>query len=258
MSKEAVKRGNELDVIGDQPKTHTFQAKVTPSIELKKKRKVAIIGTAPQWAQAPFDDPSWEIWGIYGIVCAGKRLDRIYELHSKEVIEEQSKNNPRYWEIVATYGDKYITKDHFDIAPNAKRFNFQSKIDKYGRYFASSASWLLAEAIDEGADEIGMWGINMASDSEYAHQKPSCTYLLGYAAAKGIKITIPPSSELLQVSHLYGLEPEPPLLAILNQKEAELKAALATHQANLNLSQMSAHGTQQALEMLKWYKQNLK
>jgi hypothetical protein len=257
MTQTKIKRGNEFDVMTN---TVNFEVPIQTPVAEKKKRKIAIIGTAPQWALAPFDDPEWEIWGIYGVVTAGKRLTRVYELHDRAIIEEQAKKDKTgaYFEKVAAMGENYITKDHFDQAPNASRFDFDSKIKKYGRYFASSAAWLLAQAIDEGVDTIGMWGINMAANEEYVHQKPSCTYLLGYARAKGINIVIPASSELLQCSHLYGYEQPPKSLECLNQKRVELTAALNVHRQNFETSRMGIYGCEQALEMVKWYEQNMK
>jgi hypothetical protein len=226
----------------------------------KKPRKIAIIGTAPQWQLAPFDDPTWEIWGIFGVVGCGKRLDRIYELHDKSIIEPMAAADQKkeYWKHVSALGKNYITKDAYEQAPDATRFDFQTKLDKYGRYFTSSAAWLIADAIDEGATEIGMWGINMASDSEYAHQKPGCTFLLGWARAKGIKITLPASSELLTASHQYGYEPPPRLNAIIAQKRAELNQQLSAHKNNFEATRMGVYGTEQALVLLDYIEKNWK
>ncbi len=257
MKKELLKRGNEFDVAeGQYIKPASFP--VTPAIEQKKKRKIAIVGTAPQWQLAPFDDPEWEIWGILGVVGCGKRLTRIYELHDKEIIVPMADkhHSGKYWEIVNSIGENYITKDHYEQAPNAQRFDFKSKLDKYGPYFASSASWLLADAIDCEPEAIAMYGINMASESEYAHQKPSCTYLLGYAKAKGIKIIIPSSSELLMVSHQYGYEKPPRVLELYNQKKAEFEAQLVAHKNNYDTSRMGVYAAEQCLGLLKWFEQN--
>lgn len=226
----------------------------------KKKRKIAIIGTAPQWQLAPFDDPEWEIWGIFGVVGCNKRMTRVYELHDKSIILPMAENHhsKKYWEIVNAMGDNYITKDHYDQAPNAKRFDFNSKLEKYGPYFASSAAWLIAEAIDEGADVIGIWGVNMASDTEYAYQKPSCTYVIGYAKAKGIEVIIPASSELLSIPYQYGIQQPPRTLEALAQKEAEIVQNMNAHRQNLQTSQLGVYGCEQALETVKWMKQNWK
>ncbi len=217
--------------------------------DAQKKKKIAIIGTAPQWQLAPFDDPEWEIWGIFGVVGCGKRLTRVYELHDRAIIEEQSAKDPKkdYFAHVAALGENFITKDEFPQAPQAKRFEFASKRKKYGEFFTSSAAWLIAEAIDEGATTIGMWGINMAADTEYAHQKPACTYLLGYARGLGIEIVLPSTSELLTASHQYGLEKAPQIISLFAQKRLELEQQLAAHKSNHQASAMGVYGLEQVL-----------
>ena len=224
----------------------------------KKTKKIAIMGTAPQWMLAPFDDPEWEIWGIFGVVGCGKRLDRLYEIHDKNLIEPMAAADPKkkYWEFAASLGDKYITKDEYAQCPNARRFDFASKVKKYGDYFASSASWLVAEAIDEGATHIGLWGINMSSDSEYAHQKPSLSYLLGWARAQGITIEVPASSEILSLTHQYGLDTEPRFVTTLKQKKLEIDQQMAGHRQNMTAAQMQICNAEGAMALVKWIEQN--
>lgn len=233
----------------------------------KSPRKIAIIGTAPQWQLAPFDDPSWEIWGIYGVACAGRRLTRLYELHDKSIIvpmAEKMYPDGKYWKVADGMGKNYITKDHYDQAPNAVRFDFQSNLKKYGPYFASSCSWLIADAINElekdgfTGTELGIWGVNMSSDGEYAHQKPSCSYLLGWARAKGITVTIPASSELLALTHQYGLEAPPRFVQGMEQKRLEIMADLEAHKKNLKVSELGVYGAERQLDMLKYLEQNWK
>lgn len=224
-----------------------------------KPKKIAIIGTAPQWQLAPFEDQSWDIWGIYGVACCGRRLTRLYELHEKSVIIDMAEKmypNGEYFKVANDLGKNYITRDAYDQCPDAVRFDFEAKIKKFGPYFASSASWLIADAIDQGADEIGIWGVNMSSDGEYVHQKPSCSFLLGYARALGIKITIPPTSELLALTHQYGYEDEPRFLQGLIQKRNEIEAQMAAHKNNLDVSKMGVYGAEQALSIVKWMEQN--
>jgi hypothetical protein len=65
--------------------------------------------------------------------------------------------------------------------------------------------------------EIGMYGVNMAQHglsngpsnagwftSEYARQRPSVEYWIGIAEGKGIKVIIPPQSDILKSSCIYG------------------------------------------------------
>ena len=79
----------------------------------------------------------------------------------------------------------------------------------FGDYFYSTISYMLALAIAEGFEEIGLWGIDLAHDSEYEYQKPSAEYFLGIARGQGIKIYLPEQSALLKGMYRYGYEDMP-------------------------------------------------
>ena len=48
----------------------------------------------------------------------------------------------------------------------------------------------------------------MATGEEYAGQRPCCEYLIGWARGSGIRVTIPPQSNLLKSAGLYGYTSE--------------------------------------------------
>ena len=89
----------------------------------------------------------------------------------------------------------------------------------YGKYFTSSVSWMIADAIEAGAKEIAIYGVTMSSNEEYGHQKPACSYLLGWARGKGIKVTIQKDSELMSTLFVYGYEEVPSIIASLKDKK---------------------------------------
>jgi hypothetical protein len=69
---------------------------------------------------------------------------------------------------------------------------------------------MLALAISEGFEEIGVWGVDMIHDSEYGYQKPSGSFWLGVAKGRGIKVTLPVESALLaNEGYVYGYDPLP-------------------------------------------------
>lgn len=229
----------------------------------KPKKKIAILGTTPTWQMAPFDDPTWDIWGIFGVALCSKRLDRLYELHRKEIIEPMVKSaspDGRYWERCRELGKNFITRDPYDQAPEATRFDFDAKLKKYGEYFASSASWIVADAIDEilkaGGGEIAIYGINMAAHEEYGHQKPSMTYLLGWAKCAGIKIILPRSSELLSITHQYGLQDPPAFIMSMAQRKHEVAQAMAQANGMLTQAQLQIANAQGAMAQIEWFEQN--
>jgi hypothetical protein len=48
----------------------------------------------------------------------------------------------------------------------------------------------------------------MATSGEYAYQRPSCEYFIGYCEGMGIKFYLPDESDLLKTPFLYGFEDE--------------------------------------------------
>ena len=69
--------------------------------------------------------------------------------------------------------------------PTSMVYPLDAMLKKFGDYFTNSISWMLALAIHEGFEEIHVYGVDMAVDTEYHHQRPSCEYFLGLAKRDG-------------------------------------------------------------------------
>ncbi len=183
----------------------------------KRKDKVCIVGFAPTWNLTPFSDPDFEVWGLnelynYFNQIKGAHASRWFEIHAPN---SPSKNTPQHkaWLKNATI-PVYMQKHHDDI-PSSVAYPlddiikwFEDKGHNGARYFTNSISYMIALAIYEGYKEIHIYGVDMAHDSEYAFQKPSCEYLIGIAEGMGIKVHVPCESDLLKAGKLYGYETE--------------------------------------------------
>jgi len=184
--------------------------------------KIAIVGTTSSLQDAPYKDDSWEIWGLNGAYSAMPRWDKWFDMHSMEVLKANHK--PAYFDFLKKAGNKLTLNQKYEEYPEARVFPYKELVIKHGRYFTNTIAWLIALAIEQEPEEIGIWGVNMAQDTEYAHQRPCCEYFLGMAKGLGIEITIPKASELLKASHLYGVEPQPDFIAKMPDKERELRS----------------------------------
>ena len=173
--------------------------------------KVAIVGKSPHSLQfAPYDDPSWEIWWIGKDVDAIPRWDRLLEIHD---LDDGIKRWPaEYVKWLATDHGKPIYVQKLDPrVPSGVVYPKDEVVAEYGTYFNNSVTWAIGLALHLGAEQIGLWGIDMAmngptSDGEYERQRPSCEYLLGYARGKGIDVFVHPNSTLLKCNFLYGFD----------------------------------------------------
>jgi hypothetical protein len=203
-------------------------------------RKIAIVGTTTSLVDAPYDDETWELWGLNGAYKAMRRWDRWFDMHDLSILKKY--HDPAYFDFLAKAGDKLTMNNEYDEYPEAGVFPFQELVDKYGRYFSNTISWLIAYALEQDdVEEIGLWGVNMAQDTEYAKQRPSCEYFLGIAVGRDIKITIPEASEMLKTTHLYGWEPTPSFIAKIPDKQRELKLNHEDVLRNLESSKGKLH-----------------
>lgn len=161
------------------------------------KRIVAIVGGGPTRTSAPFANPKWEIWAFSSKKWKYPRVTRWFELHAMEDLRSQlaePKKGRRSFKGYMRYMKGlrcpvYMQARHPDIAASVP-FPLQKVLDAFGRCFTSTASYMVALAILEGASVIGLWGINPTSRS-YAYQRPTLEYLLSCAKSRGIKVYLP-------------------------------------------------------------------
>lgn len=75
-----------------------------------------------------------------------------------------------------------------------------------------SAARLLPQGVHESEldkpdsdDMIGMWGVDMAATEEYGYQRPGCQFFILEAMRRGIKVYLPPESDLMRPMPVYGI-----------------------------------------------------
>jgi len=160
--------------------------------------KVAIVGLSPTTHDlAPFYDPDWEVWGLPWDDGWWVYYDRLFEMHDLRLLEsEASKRRLGYFDKLKEVDvPLYMQEKYFE---NVTPYPFDAIEIKY---FNSSIAYMLALAIHEKAEEIGIYGVDMKGDDEYGYQKPNIEYLLGLAEGKGIKVTVPDESPLLKFNN---------------------------------------------------------
>jgi len=150
---------------------------------------------------APFDDKSWEIWVLGNRSDKYPRIDRLFEIHEDRSEHKQ----PEYDNYLLAKGIPVVAADNFPDGPHVSRFPYQEASRMLGMYFTSSPSYMMALAIMEGVQHIGLWGCDMAvDDHEYFYQRPCMEAWVGYAKGLGIEITIPDESPLGKSSYVEG------------------------------------------------------
>lgn len=168
-------------------------------------KKVAIVGFAPSTKDmAPKD---MELWGLNDLDLTGN-ITRWFDIHPIEQLRNMPSRNGEesYIQRLANRTCPVYMQQKVDDVPNSVAYPLERIIKKFGNYFTNSISYMLALAIDEGYEEIHIYGVDMAQGTEYAHQRPSCEYFIGLARGMGINVVVPKQSDLLKTAYLYGFE----------------------------------------------------
>lgn len=218
-----------------EPEKKVAQQKVVQPAAPAKIRKIAIVGCSDTKKLAPFGDESWEIWAMNNAFVHTPRRNLWFEIHPikqengifyrRELIRPgvfkwvdnfRGQSMRDYMQSLAELDIPVLMQQHWDIIPKSVPYPLQEIIQQFGRYFTNSVSWMIALACryiieDKAAGKIanghiGCWGVDMATTTEYGHQRPSCEFFLGVAAGLGIMITVPPEADLLKARFLYGFE----------------------------------------------------
>jgi len=222
-------------------------------------RKVALIGKAANTQKdAPFDDSTWEIWTLYDMVQRGEvpRTDRHFELHRLDKFRDQE---PEYYQwLKLDHGMPLYLREEVTDIPHGIAYPVADVTDRFGRYFTNTVSWMIAMAIDEKVDEIGLWGVDMAADTEYGSQRPSCEYFLGLAVGQGIKVSIAKGSMLLRNNELYGFETDSgEQRQIIRGKRGEVASLLGRLREDRNQAALNAAACEGALQILDFWQRSL-
>jgi hypothetical protein len=136
-------------------------------------------------------------------------------------LERPPKNKPEHLDFLNKITCPLYTLKQWDFIknPNQIPFPFDGVCEWFKirghigyKYFTNSISWIIAFAITEGFEEIHVYGVDMAVDSdpngnaEYGYQKPSCEYWLGVAEKYCKKVYIPETSDLLMCPQRYAID----------------------------------------------------
>ena len=160
----------------------------------------------------------FDIWGCSpGCWAVVPRATRWFEVHRWE--PGQQWFSPEYCNFLRTFKGPVYTGGSIPEIPSAVVYPIDRMEEKFSSYFmTSSLALMMALAIDEieqhreknpghdkNEDIIGLWGVDMAANEEYAYQRPGCQFFVLEAMRRGIGVYLPPESDLMRPMPVYGI-----------------------------------------------------
>jgi hypothetical protein len=228
----------------------------------EKRKSVCILGTASTMKQAPFEDETFDMWGVSSLTenpeC--KRLDRTFELHPRRYFGQL----PVMVRLSKYKGPIYM-QEHFEDIPNSVAYPREEVkamfyLDAMGEnlFVTNTITWMILLALYEGYQDIALFGVHMAHDTEYRYQAPSCSWALGIIqgyilSGKPYTLHIPDESELLKARYEYGFDEPSELMLEMDTRRKRLLAGVEEADKKLKALELSKARTEGAAQEAGWW-----
>lgn len=188
--------------------------------------KIAVCGSAPSSRLlAPFNDPSWEIWACSPQNYDYPRVDAWFEVHSLD--RKYVPENEPYYTKLRAHPRVYLSAPDPRL-PDGIVIDPKPLLERFGDYFfTSSLAWMMASAIVQKPEIIGVWGVDMsASDELYSGQRAGMHYFMQMASNAGIQLMLPPQCDLAEAPPLYGWKEHWPMYWKMRESKKELETRI--------------------------------
>lgn len=216
----------------------------------RKRQNVAILGFTQHGYQAPWKSDDWDFWGLNDLhqvfeqqVPGIFKTDRVtwFQIHRRDFEDKYpGARDPNHLKWMSEQTCPIYMWEHDDRIPASRAYPIREVLTMAHptagfrlcpeSYFNNSISWMIALAIYQGYQKIGLFGVDMAMDgvhgeSEYAFQRPSVEFWIGVARGLGIEVVMPEVSEVLKCGYLYGYDSATHLRAKCLQRFQDLENA---------------------------------
>ena len=143
------------------------------------------------------------------------RVNRLFEVHERsfwdEVAPAADRAKGTAWREAPIPGvPVYVMPSQLGVVPNTVEYPLSLLQEQFPHgLFENSIAYMLAMAVLEKVDVIGLWGVHQLG--HYLRAQVSIAYWVGVAEGLGIEVVVAPGSPLLAsvyVAGRYGIDEE--------------------------------------------------
>ena len=135
-----------------------------------------------------------------------------FQLHNRSTFSRGSNHNdPNHWNwLQEKHPFPIFMQEKFKDVPSSVAFPIRDIQNEFrtpdGRiYFTSSIAYIMGFMYMLGYKRMELYGFEMASDTEYAFQRPCASWMAGRLRARGMDVYTPPASNFL-AGKIYAYE----------------------------------------------------
>lgn len=149
-------------------------------------------------------EEDFEVWTI-NCGCAVFDHDVVFNMHDLDVLEKLEPEK-KFKDLYNSHNKPVVTVRPWEGAgDNVKEYPLYEVLEAFGQdYFAGGIAYMVAFALLCDVEEIYIFGCDFSYDddsSAYERGRPNLEFWLGYAAARGVRISVATSSTLIDTSY---------------------------------------------------------
>jgi hypothetical protein len=191
-------------------------------------KTVAIVGSQEETrGNAPWDDLGVDIWVFNEAASQSvkngeivgpwvRRCEAVLQMHTPVVYRNpENRSDKEHWSwLQRPHPFPIYMQDADPDVPASTRYPFEgvralsgnvTLFDEQIEFFTSSIVYAIALAIYQGYERILLYGIEMASNTEYIYQRDGITLWAGIAISRGIQFWVPADCSMLMAPR-YGYD----------------------------------------------------
>lgn len=184
--------------------------------------KLLIVGSGPDWKEAPFEDPSFEVWA-YGLAAdLFPRVDVAFEIHRRDRWERFGgvDSEVEYTARLNRMGKPIWMQEAYEDIKHSMKYPLEDVEKLVGTQFFGTLSYQLGLAAlyqsrKRNIERLLLFGFDLCTWEEWANQRPNANRLVGFLQGMGVQVQVASSSKLFGNPYRYGYElPEENLGAV--------------------------------------------
>jgi len=152
--------------------------------------------------------------------------DYVFQLHKPVVWRSsQNRNDSKHYDWLRSTSIPVLMQEKFEDVPASVKFPLDEMLKEFKGaepYFTTTVGFAIAYAIYRRYKRIEIYGVEMETNTEYAHQRPCVAYWCGVAYGRGIEVDFH-SRQFFQ-SPMYGYDGDITIRLEVFEKRAKAMA----------------------------------
>lgn len=175
---------------------------------MTENKKVAIVGGGKSSIHAPYDDKTFDKWGVndWFVSLPYQDFTAWFEMHEdKELLNINGRFKINRMEELNKLDMPIYMKYVRANIPNSIEFPLNKILEKYPGYFCNTIAYMIVFAIEAGYKKIHLYGVDLHTLHIENIDIACCiSYWLGRADGLGIETYVHEDSILHKKKKLYG------------------------------------------------------